>query len=86
MSTAYLIGLTWILVAGVAQGIFVLPMKYTRASKWEHLWFWFSIIAFFILPLVVALLTVPRLAEVYSLAPSRQIVWAALFGLGSGAG
>jgi L-rhamnose-H+ transport protein len=86
MSTAYLIGLTWILVAGVAQGIFVLPMKYTRAWKWEHLWFWFSIIAFFILPLAVALLTVPRLAEVYSLAPSRQIVWAALFGLGWGAG
>lgn len=86
MNTAYLIGLAWILVAGVAQGVFVLPMKYTRAWKWEHLWFWFSIIAFFVLPLAVALLTVPRLAEVYSLAPSSQIAWAALFGLGWGAG
>jgi len=86
MSTAYLIGLAWILVAGVAQGVFVLPMKCTRAWKWEHLWFWYSVIAFFILPLAVALVTVPRLTEVYSLAPSRQIVWAALFGLGWGAG
>jgi len=86
MHTAYVIGLAWIFVAGVTQGAFVLPMKYTRAWKWEHLWFWFSIIAFFVLPLAVALLTVPRLAEVYALAPPRQIAWAALFGLGWGAG
>ena len=86
MHTTYLIGLAWILVAGVTQGIFVLPMKYTRAWKWEHLWLWFSVIAFFILPLVVALYTVPRLAEVYRLAPPRQLVLAALFGLGWGAG
>jgi len=86
MTTAYVIGLAWIFVAGVAQGVFVLPMKYTRAWKWEHLWLWFSVIAFFILPLAVALSTVPRLAEVYSLVPPRQIMLAALFGLGWGAG
>jgi L-rhamnose-H+ transport protein len=86
MHAAYVVGLFWILIAGVAQGVFVLPMKYTRAWKWEHLWFWFSILAFFVLPLVVAILVVPHLAQVYSLAPMRQIWWAALFGLGWGAG
>jgi hypothetical protein len=61
MHAAYVVGLFWILIAGVAQGVFVLPMKYTRAWKWEHLWFWFSILAFFVLPLVVAILVVPHL-------------------------
>jgi L-rhamnose-H+ transport protein len=86
MSRAYLIGLAWIFVAGVAQGAFVLPMKYIRAWKWEHLWFWYSVIAFFVLPLAVALLTVPSLAKVYSVTPIGPIALAALFGLGWGAG
>jgi len=74
------------LVAGVTQGAYVLPMKYTRAWKWEHLWFWFSVIAFFVLPLAVALVTVPHLEQVFSLAPRNQLVAIALFGLGWGAG
>lgn len=86
MSTTYMIGLAWIFVAGVTQGIFVLPMKYTRAWKWEHLWFWYSIIAFFILPAVVAWFTVPKLGHVFPLVPSREIWLVALFGLGWGAG
>jgi L-rhamnose-H+ transport protein len=86
MPPTYIAGFVWILIAGVVQGFFVLPMKYTRSWKWEHLWFWFSILAFFILPLIVAYATVPRLLDVYSLAPSRQIWLAAVFGLGWGAG
>jgi L-rhamnose-H+ transport protein len=86
MSVAYLIGLGWILVAGVTQGAFVLPMKYTRAWKWEHLWFWFSVIAFFVLPLAVALMTVPHLRHVFVVAPRRQLLVTALFGLGWVAG
>jgi hypothetical protein len=84
MPAAYLIGLGWILIAGVTQGAFVLPMKYTRAWKWEHLWFWYSVIALFLLPLVVALWTVPHLATVYARAGNAPIVLAALFGLGWG--
>jgi L-rhamnose-H+ transport protein len=86
MRSHYLAGFGLILVAGVTQGAFVLPMKYARVWKWEHLWFWFSVIAFFILPPLVALATVPRLHLVYSLAPADQIVLVALFGLGWGAG
>jgi L-rhamnose-H+ transport protein len=86
MHTAYLIGLTWIFIAGVMQGIFVLPMKYTRVWKWEHLWFWYSVIAFLILPVTVAILTVPKLAQLFSLVPLRQTLLVAIFGLGWGAG
>jgi L-rhamnose-H+ transport protein len=86
MSHAYLTGFIWILLAGVTQGVFVLPMKYTRAWKWEHLWFWYSIIAFFILPLVSAFWTVPHVGQVFLLTPRAAIVLTILFGLGWGAG
>jgi L-rhamnose-H+ transport protein len=86
MSITYLLGLFWIVVAGITQGAFPLPMKYTRAWKWEHLWFWFSVIAFFLLPTVVAMATVPHLATVLSISPRSQMVTTALFGLGWGFG
>jgi L-rhamnose-H+ transport protein len=86
MSTTHIVGLLWIVVAGVTQGAFVLPMKHSRSWKWEHLWFWFSILAFFVLPLIVTYLTVPKLTEVYSVAPLREVGWAAVFGLAWGAG
>ena len=86
MSTAYLLGFFWIFVAGVTQGAFPLPMKYTRTWKWEHLWFWYSVISFFVLPLALAVATVPRLASVYSLTPRDPLILTALFGMGWGAG
>jgi L-rhamnose-H+ transport protein len=61
-------------------------MKYTRAWRWEHLWFWYSVIAFFILPLAVALVTVPNLGQVFANASARTFVMVALFGLGWGVG
>jgi L-rhamnose-H+ transport protein len=86
MSSGYLIGLFWILVAGVTQGAFTLPMKFVRRWKWEHLWLVYSVIAFFFLPWIVAWLTVPHLGAVYSKAPAHILWLTALFGLGWGAG
>jgi L-rhamnose-H+ transport protein len=81
-----LVGLGWIVVAGVMQGIFALPMKYVRAWRWEHLWGVYSIIAFMVLPLAVAIWTVPRLPDVYAQVPAVAILQTALFGAGWGAG
>ena len=64
MSHNYFVGLVWILVAGVTQGAFTVPMKFVRRWKWEHLWLVYSVIAFFLLPWVVAWVTVPHLAAV----------------------
>lgn len=79
-------GLFWLLVAGVGQGAFPLPMKYARAWKWEHLWFWYSAIAFFVLPLATAAATVPRLADVYARLPATPLVQTAGFGVAWGIG
>jgi L-rhamnose-H+ transport protein len=86
MSSSTLLGLFWIFAAGVTQGGFPLPMKFTRAWKWEHLWFWYAVIGFFLLPLVVAVVTVPRLTEVYTAIPTRLLVLTALFGAAWGVG
>jgi L-rhamnose-H+ transport protein len=85
-SASLLVGLLWIFVAGVGQGAFPLPMKYTKTWKWEHLWFWYSVVAFFVLPVVLAFATVPKLGEVFSAAPFSNLVLAALFGMCWGAG
>ncbi len=86
MSHNYFLGLVWILVAGVTQGAFAVPMKFVRRWKWEHLWLAYSVIAFFLLPLVVAWVTVPHLRVVLENSSPRILWLTALFGLGWGAG
>jgi len=86
VEAAFLPGLFWILVAGVTQGAFPLPMKYSRGWRWEHLWFWYSVLAFFMFPLLLAVATVPDLAEVYARAPADRLLLVALFGIGWGVG
>ncbi len=86
MSHNYFLGLVWILIAGVTQGAFATPMKFVRRWKWEHIWLVYSILAFFLLPWIIAWLTVPNLSAVYESSSTRIIWLTALFGLGWGAG
>lgn len=80
------VGLAWILLAGITQGSFILPMKFVRRWKWEHLWLVYSVVAFFVLPLVTAFATVPQLWRVYGEAPTGVLWMTGLFGTGWGAG
>lgn len=80
------LGLIWILIAGLTQGAFPLPMKFVRKWKWEHLWLVYSVIAFLLLPWITAWATVPHLTAVYTAAP-RHVIWMiAFYGAGWGAG
>jgi L-rhamnose-H+ transport protein len=86
MGENYLLGLAWILAAGVTQGSFALPMKFVRRWKWEHVWLVYSLVAFLVLPLLIALLTVPSLGRVYAQAAPEVIFLTALFGAAWGVG
>lgn len=86
MNSTYILGLFWILVAGVTQGSFTLPMKFVRSWKWEHLWLVYSLIAFFLLPWLIAVATVPNLNHVLMSTSPGVLARVALFGLGWGAG
>jgi L-rhamnose-H+ transport protein len=86
VSTNYPRGFAWLFVAGVAAGTFVLPMKYVRRWRWEHLWFVYSVLSFFVMLPAVAIMTVPHLTRVYESTPHRTVWLVAVFGAGWGVG
>lgn len=61
-------------IAGMSNGSFGLPMKFTTKWKWENTWSMWSVWTLLVVPWVIAFLTVDNLLGVY-----RQASWAALF-------
>ena len=76
----------WLIAAGIVQGAFPLPMKYTRRWAFEHLWFWYSLVAFFVLPVLMAVATVPSLGTVLHAATGRTLLAIVGFGVTWGFG
>jgi len=77
-------GLLLLLVAGVMNASFTLPMKFTRRWAWENTWLIWTIFALLVLPVVVTLITVAHLGEIYSEAGPGLILTVAAFGAGWG--
>src|ERR1035441_3358643 len=77
-------GLLLLLIAGIANASFTLPMKFTRRWAWENTWLIWTIFALLVLPTVVTWLTVPRLGEVYASEGPALILTVAAFGAGWG--
>ena len=73
-----------LLIAGVTNASFTLPMKFTRRWAWENTWLIWTIFALLVLPIVVTLLTVPRVGVVYAQAGPTLILTVAAFGAGWG--
>lgn len=82
----YALGFGLLFLGGIPQGAFALPMKFVRRWKWEHLWLVYSVFAFFILPAVLALFTVPALGAVYANCSFQVLLVTAAFGAGWGLG
>ncbi len=73
-----------LVVAGVMNGSFTLPMKYTREWAWENSWLIWTIWALVIFPPVMTLATVPHLRSVYSSVAPAIIITVAACGAGWG--
>lgn len=73
-----------LVVAGVMNGSFTLPMKYTREWAWENTWLIWTIWALVIFPPVMTLVTVPHLRGVYSSVAPAIIITVAACGAGWG--
>ncbi|HEX7730184.1 MAG TPA: L-rhamnose/proton symporter RhaT [Terracidiphilus sp.] len=78
------VGLVLLVVAGVANANFSLPMKYTRRWAWENTWLVWSVLALLVLPALTAWLMVPDLAQLYREADKSMLVTVVLFGAGWG--
>ncbi len=69
-----------IVLGGISNGCFALPMKYSRRWQWENTWLVFCLLALLILPWVLALQFVPRLGALYHAAPAHLLLLPLMFG------
>lgn len=84
MSGEVLEGIGLTVVAGAMAGNCMLPMKFARRWKWEHVWLIFSLVSLWLLPWTLAFLLVHRLGDVYRAVP--LVLEIAPFVLGAGWG
>ena len=83
---ALLTGFLLVLLAGLLQGTFILPMTLVRRWSWEHTWATFSLLGMFVFNWIITLLFVPNIFAVYAASPPRDLAILALFGMGWGVG
>lgn len=77
-------GIVLLIVAGVMNAGFTIPMKYTKKWAWENTWIVWSLYALLIMPAVTAYFTVPQLSTVYAQAGVRNVVLVAVCGFAWG--
>lgn len=77
-------GLLILVLAGIMNASFTLPMKYARRWAWENTWMAWTILALLVLPPIVTFATVPHLGEVFHSAGTGIIAEVAGFGAGWG--
>jgi L-rhamnose-H+ transport protein len=81
-----LTGFSLVLLAGLLQGTFILPMTLVKRWSWEHTWATFSLLGMFVFNWIITLLLVPNIFAVYASSPQRDLIILALFGMGWGVG
>lgn len=72
------------LAAGLVNGSFAAPTKYTTRWKWENIWAVWAVVALFITPWLLAFLTVPHLLRLYQSTSAGLILLLIAFGFGVG--
>jgi L-rhamnose-H+ transport protein len=75
-----------VLIAGIFQGTFVLPMTLTKKWEWEHTWATFSLLGMLVFNWILTMIFIPDIFSIYSSIPSRDILVLVLFGAGWGIG
>ena len=84
MLSAPALGLGATLASGLLQGTMLTPMKYLCKWRWENTWLVFATFAYFVLPWVFGLVTVPHLFKVYGSTSASALLRTGLFGVGWG--
>ncbi len=79
-------GLFLILIAGCLQGLFVLPLTFTRRWQWEHSWGAFSLLGMLLFNWLIALVLLPHAFAAYRSVPADELLMVLAFGAGWGLG
>src|SRR5438876_5823326 len=86
MNKGQFMGVAWVLLGGILNGSFFVPVKRMKAWSWENTWLAYSIVAMVALPWALAFATVPNLGDTYHQSSWRTLFEVAIFGLGWGVG
>lgn len=86
MSESQWVGILTVVVGGLCQGSFMLPMKWTRQWDWENVWLIFSLSAYLLCPWVLILTTIPHVFRVFGSVSLGTLVIVSVFGVGWGIG
>jgi L-rhamnose-H+ transport protein len=77
-------GIAILVIAGVTNASFTIPMQYARKWSWENTWLAWTVFALVLLPITAAIITIPNLLMVYHSAPPGIIFEVCGFGAGWG--
>jgi L-rhamnose-H+ transport protein len=77
-------GIATLIIAGVTNASFTMPMKYARKWAWENTWLAWTVFALVVLPFAAAFVTIPNLSMVYRSATPEIILEVCGFGAGWG--
>jgi L-rhamnose-H+ transport protein len=81
--------LSWagVILAGLLNGTFAVPLKTARVWKFNHIWTLHSLLAMGVIPWIVAIVAVPHWLEIVARIQTRGwlilIGWGLLFGIAS---
>ena len=74
MEANFMEGVVLGLLAGLVNGVFLLPMRYMRKWQWENTWLIFTVLSTGVLPWVAALIAVPNLTSVFRESPASVFI------------
>jgi L-rhamnose-H+ transport protein len=74
------LGLAAVIVAGMLQGVFAVPMKYASRWNFENIWFVFSLSGMVVFPWILTVATVSQPGRVYALSSAKTLFSIAGFG------
>ena len=80
MTEHFWLGMTVVFLAGIFNGSFALPMKYSRVWRWENTWGLFTLLSLVVVPLLLVSLFVPNALLVYQGLPWRALLPPLIFG------
>ena len=80
MTETVWLGTLVVLLGGLMEGSFALPLKYSIRWSWENSWALYSLVGLVVIPCTAALATVPNLSSVYRSVPPDRLLLLLGFG------
>ena len=77
-------GLAVVMLSGTLTATFPLPMKFSRAWRWENTWLIYATLALVVMPICLAAEAVPKQLSFYASIPPKILLPPLLFGFGWG--